>query len=869
MGFGNFKFYLWLSIFVVGSFHTLIAQKETTTSKFLYDQLDYFLQEPTNTTLLELSSKILAKENQLTTQTEFVAWVITHCNLGYYHNKFGYTKRAIFHYEKAWTTYHKRNVTNYDIIENCLQPLGNIYTKTGDLPKAETTIKNYLYLAEQSESTPKIISAITNLSIVYNNLATYSKSIKLLNKGLTIDPKNLNLLTNIATNYLNTGNYNKAKSYAKKVIAIDSNQVNAYQILAATALEKNNFLKARDYILKAKLQLQKDTTTTPRDIAKWQLVYIDLLLSQSKFTEAQKNIYDIYTALLPRYTKKNKLPDAEQLIADKVLLQTLDIQAHIYQQTKQPLKAITAIDLAFLVNYKLNALYPLQDTRIIQHGQNRNRTETYIDLLFSLYQSTKEEKYGWQALQAAENTKASIVSKAMLSKKVLSNYKNDSLVTAKTLLYKELIYYKTLLIKEKLKGRDANISHIQKWETSYNIKTIALQETIKNLHHKYPDILATKKQLSVVALQKKLKKDHTTLIEYFYGDKNVYQFEIAADSFSIKKIKNVALFKKTIKKYIHYFDTASTITNKVSEFTKNAYQTFCALQIPVNTKKLLIIPDGPLSFVPFESLLQKNTTTINFAKMPFLVKSTKVSYAISANKYLTSVSTNNPNKTVLGIFPVFENTPLELSFSLSESKSLQQLYNGEFLEKEQATYAHFLEKTKDHSIIHLSTHAASGDFSKPATIQFRDQNVLVNQLYALQLDTDLIVLSACDTGVGKIAKGEGPISIARGFQYAGVENLLFSLWKVNDKTTSVLMDNFYKNLNSSISTSTALHRAKLEYLDAEGISNIKKSPYHWASFVYYGKINPDNPPNYLWYIIGIVLFILIILFLPKFLQNKT
>ncbi len=869
MGFGNFRIFLSIVIFLLLNNLNLQAQQETQTSAFLYQQLDDFLQNPTPSGSLRLSKGIDSKKNKLNTKADLLAWVIVHCNLGYYNNQFGSIPVAILYYEKAWKTYYDNNLTNYDIIENCLQPLGNLYIKIGDLQKADTTIKNYLFLAEKTQNRSRVISGITNLSIAYNNQGNYPKAIQILNKGLALDALNINILTNLATNYLDSENYTQAEKIAKKVVAIDPDQINAYQILAAISLEQQDIKSAKAYIVKAKSILLKDNDTSARDIAKWQLAYIDILLSKSEFTDALENIKEIYASLLPKYSAKDELPSKEDLIPDKVLLKTLDTHAFIYKQIQKPLQAIKVYDLAFEVNSKLNALYPLQDTKIIQHSQNRNRTEAYIDLLFSLYRSTKNKEFVEQAFWAAEHSKAPFVSEALLSKKVLSQYKTDPLVVQKNELNTELTSYETRIIKEKLKGDTANISQIQKWTKTYDATSIDFKEVTLALQNKYPELIQSFKKQSLATLQKKLDKDKVVLIEYFYGNQNIYQFEIRSDTFEIKKIEHIEHFRKTIKHYIHYFDTASNITNNVSKFVKDATEVYAILKIPEETHKLLIIPDGLLNFIPFETLLTKETKSLRFQKMPFLLKSKEVSYEISASKYLGSIPNDSEEKTVLGIFPVFENTDMALPFSLTESNYIQQHFEGDFIEKEQATYEYFVQKAKQHDIIHLSTHAQSGSFLRPASIKLSDKDILVNQLYGMQLKADLVVLSACETGIGKIAKGEGPISIGRGFQYAGVENVLFSLWKVNDQTTSRLMGDFYKSLKNSGSKANSLHQAKLDYLDAKNISNPQKSPYYWGAFVYYGEIEQTQSLNYIWYGIGIVLFLLIVLLLRKFLQNKA
>jgi CHAT domain-containing protein len=148
----------------------------------------------------------------------------------------------------------------------------------------------------------------------------------------------------------------------------------------------------------------------------------------------------------------------------------------------------------------------------------------------------------------------------------------------------------------------------------------------------------------------------------------------------------------------------------------------------------------------------------------------------------------------------------------------------------------------------ITTHASSGDIFEPASIRFYEQEIMYSELYHLKINPDLVVLSACETGLGKLFKSEGAMSVARGFQFAGAQNLLFSLWKVNDYTTSVFMEKFYKNIQNNYSYFEANHKAKLDFLKSFSIPNSKKSPYYWSAFVYYGTLEGKESTNYFWWI---------------------
>lgn len=867
MGFGNFKIKVIILILLFSYNQKTIAWQETETTKFLYDQLDYFLENPSSSGLLRLSKLVTPKENLIITSSDRLAWVIVHANMGYYHHQFSNIPGAILHYEKAWKIYNDTNLQNYDIIENCLQPLGNLYIKLGDLPKAEKTITSYLYMAEQSKNTLKVVAALTNLSVAYNNQGNYTGSIDILKKGLALAPTNVNILTNLATNHLEIGEIEIAEDYANKVLIYDPDQVNAYQILARIALTRKNLKQAENYILKAQSHLFKDAETTARDIAKWQLAYVDILLEKAEFKEAQLQLKKIYSILIPQYSTQNDFPNPKQLIADKILLNTLDTHAYTYQQLDIPLLAVAAYQLAFKVHSKLNLLYPLQDTKLIQHTQNHHRAERYIHLLYELFIKTGEQQYIEQAFEAAETTKAPVVSEALLSKKYIHTYQNDSLVTRIKNLQQELSILDTNILKEKQKGSGARISKIQEWIILNRTKNIELSKMISTLQDKYPALLPLHQKTAIPSLQKKLGKEGVTIIEYFFGKNSVFRFIISGTSFEMYEIKNAKEFRLQLIEYIAYFSNPSVINNDLIGFAKCSYKTFTMLNVPKDANKILIIPDGLLNFIPFETLLTKEANTISFDQMPFWIHTAKINYEISTNKYITSSSNIKENKTVLGIFPVFEDTPQELPNSLLEKKWIQQNFDGTFLEKKEAIFSTFCKEANQHDILHFSTHADAGNLSRSASIKFRDQNILVNELYGMSLTSNLVVLSACETGIGKIVHGEGPLSIGRGFQYAGVENILFSLWKVNDKTTSQIMNMFYKNMRDFQSVNSSLHQAKLDYLQSDHIDNAQKSPYYWAAFVYYGKIEPIAVSNSIW-IYGIPVFIIIILLLLRICQKR-
>lgn len=317
--------------------------------------------------------------------------------------------------------------------------------------------------------------------------------------------------------------------------------------------------------------------------------------------------------------------------------------------------------------------------------------------------------------------------------------------------------------------------------------------------------------------------------------------------------------------YNRYFENASAILNNPSGFSSQSFKVFKALHITPSTQ-MVIIPDGILAFVPFNTLLTSTSTQRTFSEMPFLLKETQTTFQRSYKEYLKPNLGLQDATTVLGVFPVFENTPLALDHSKKEANAIQETFNTELLMSNKASVNNTFTKASQHTILHFSTHASGGSFTEPASIAFIDRSLYLNELYSKKLNPDLVVLSACETGIGRIASGEGPLSLARGFQYAGAKSVLFSLWKVNDQSTTDLISRYYKSLKKSASRSSSLQEAQRTYLQDKNMSNIKKSPYYWGAFVYYGPTDIPSQQNHplWWWILGIFGVLLSIVLIRKY-----
>ncbi len=851
--------FLFLSQLVIGQNYS--AQEDK-----IYSAVDAFVANPTAQSLSTLEAQ--EKEFHPKSKSELLAFVILQCNKGYYENQLGLPIEAIGSYENAWQLFQINRLSNYDIVDSCLQPLGNLYTTIGDYDNAENTIKSYYYNATIEKNQQQKYAAVLNLTNVFQTTGRIRDAIDLLQKTLqketlTSSQKG-NLLNNLGNAYyLSTkGLFMEREAYDKaeksflvsaSLLKTDPSQSkslsNAYRNLATIYSQHQQFTLANSYMEKATKAFFMVPNATPRERAKLYFEIANLHFQQNEFTLAEENIKAVFTVLIPNYSKsKNLLPNENLLYAETTLLDALDLQAEIFTASNQPKNALEAYQHSFHIEALLQSLLVYEHSKIITQLRNRNRTEKCLAIYFSLYEKEKNFKYIEKAFLLSESTKSAVLKEQLVTSKKRSK--------AEKQVQSQLQNWNTVIIKEQQKLAQADVTLINKAIKKQNELMLLLKT---NPAQKTTD---SSKELTFAKLYSKLEKDDAVLVEYFFGAQRIYIFTLEQHSIKLAFINNEDTATPKIVQFIDFFSEANTIANNPSSYNHCANVAYQLLQLPTNkvAKNLIIIPDGILSFLPFETLITHESSTTNFAKMDYLLNDFTVDYSNTASFYLNARPFQNKKESVLGLFPLFENSSLSLPFSKNELQSIKDHYDGTFLEKEKASFKNFKSNAPNFTILHLSTHANSGDIDRPASIKFYDQEILYSELYDLDINPDLVVLSACETGVGKLYKAEGAMSIARGFQLAGAQNLLFSLWKVNDYTTAVYMDDFYKNNKSTHSYFEANHQAKLDYLKDETIPNAKKSPYYWGAMVYYGSLEHKASTPYLFYILllfisGIGLFL--------------
>lgn len=420
------------------------------------------------------------------------------------------------------------------------------------------------------------------------------------------------------------------------------------------------------------------------------------------------------------------------------------------------------------------------------------------------------------------------------------------------------IYYEFTELEDKKKYLEG----IENQEDQENNELNAISNRSKELkaliQKKFPYFIQVDTDFDIASIKNKIAD--VNLIKYYVAFENVYILLVNTTSIEVKKIDKADKISFELEQLIKEY--------KVPNIGyKNENKAISSQLVPFNIDgKITIIPDKFLNYLPFESLEVNNKLWI---------ESAQITYAYSFPLWLLSKEKrNNSEFNLVSFVPKYNeskfqsNTVVNLPFAKEESEKICDITNGNLFSGNQATKTNFIKSFSNYSIYHLAMHSYlyANDFEKSCLLFANNEPLYFHELYKHFLPSDLVVLSACDTGNGTLIKGEGIMSLSRAFAYSGVKSTVVSLWQVPDKETSDLMILFYENLEKGLQKDKALQMAKLEFLKQ---NPLKYHPYFWSGFVLNGNNDAIKEKSYYWfYIIGFGVFTLLILFRKKLIQLR-
>ena len=561
------------------------------------------------------------------------------------------------------------------------------------------------------------------------------------------------------------------------------------------------------------------------------------------------------------------LPAIKDLYPENTIEESADALADAfvkkYGETSDIQFAIASIDcynISFAVENKLLNYYQYDDSKLAVLEESRNRSEKAIGLCYKLLQKTKDKKWAQKAYEFAEGNKSTVLLQS-LKKNIAANnlLQNDSLYQKLQSLQLQAAYTETSIAQKKLTN-DSSLKNEQQKADKINNDIIRTSSLLLKNNPVYKEVLQKNDSLNLSLVQQKiLKDDSTAILEFFTGTNAMYAFVFSKNN-AVQVMEYDSSLLPVINTYIQFFIREDAIASNPKAFENEAFMLYqkLGLQNIISIyNHLIILPDGIFSFIPFESLLYKESSSLSLKSLPYFINKCNISYGFSASTLLKQTEQKiNDGTEMLAMAPLFTNNKKGLAplpGTAAELKSVQtEMSNGNYFISDKATINTFRKYCKDAAYIHLATHAFANTSGAEPEIEFADSALTLNEIYARPLHANLAVLSACNTGIGTLQKGEGFISLARGFYYAGVPHIITSLWQVNDASTNGLFKNFYAAMQND-GYENAFHKSKIKYLESNQ-SPEKYSPYYWAGFIFIG--NDDMPPasHSMIYIIAVMLF---------------
>lgn len=537
-----------------------------------------------------------------------------------------------------------------------------------------------------------------------------------------------------------------------------------------------------------------------------------------------------------------------------------------------------------------------------------------IECAYRLWQTTKDRRYLDRAWRAAEKSKSVALLESLRETEAgQSTRLRPEDITREKNIKRDLSFYEKLIFEERSK-KYPDVIRMAEWNHKLS-KAKQAQDSLLLIYQKrYPDYYRLRHRHHIAPMdtvQAQLPDDNA-LISYFQSDTVLFTFLIDRQHGQMfRSVVNDAWQKKLELMQICLRDypsgrwQADTAEQRLfQQFTTSAHALYkVLLDNPLQqtvARKLLIVSDEQLGYIPFAALLCKPVpanTPVGYRDLPYLVREASLRFEYSGTLLVELPDRSVSNKQYLGMAPTYNGSLVSvrnvddslrfvqafpnlrggdlpaLRYNIEEVKSVHARYKGSHALGMAATESFFRKYAPQSAILHLAMHALTND-SDPlySTLVFAQTSVAgqtkrqqmfgtdcdgllhAYEIYGMRLQAALAVLSACNTGAGKIVRGEGIMSLARAFRAAGCTNVLMSLWPVNDAASKNIMVNFFDNLSHGMGQTSALQRAQLDFLQQE-TSDVLTHPYFWANFSMIGSDQPLPVQHQSIYLI-ILLFLL-------------
>jgi tetratricopeptide (TPR) repeat protein len=806
-------------------------------------------------------NKAIAIQEKSTLPDSLLFKPLLYAGIIYYNqNKFD---TAITYFKKAetlQTLYHNQLAE----AERLYNILGVLLYERGNYKQAKNYFQKALALLSRLNPYYKelFVNYNINLAQLHLRLEEYDKANEIYQQLLPLKLHINEINHNIGSLNLSLGAAAKAISYFRNVSYQNNKIVRLYNSMGEAFFNLRQYDSARSYYQKAihsSYSFGENADPVGYGLVLKNLgnYYIQLKKSDKALTYYQQAINRFYPAFKDTSIFAN--PDEFSGVFSYInLFNALLAKAeawHIIYTANKDIGAaqeeIKVYQSAFKLIAYVERTYESDEARLFLNKIKYAIHDKPIDIAYDLYNQTKDIKYVEALYYFDQQNKAAILS--------LNRQLNESNANATLPQRQKELSIKTEITRLSLRAAQINdSSQVAQINNTIRDLEISLGKAQEE-ENEFAKIKGTAIP-SISAIQQNFLDNETALISYYLSPNKLTSLIITKKQIKCIQHPLPETFKDSLQGEIMKMKTPS---NQPLSDAGAYYSNLLLWGLPLNEiRQLIIIPDDLLSYLPFESLKREDGR--------YLVESTAIQYQYSTALVEENRIDFSGDKTVA--FAPFASHSFTGNFTqLPYSADEISITKGRQLVDSSATKANFLKTSNNYRIMHLATHAiANQDTTNRSYIAFypdtqdTDYLLYTEEIYNLNLQkTDLVILSACETGAGRFIKGEGILSLSRAFAYAGCPNIITSLWKADDFSTAYLTTQIHHHLQHGSSISSAVQQAKADYLTDKSINPRLKQPYYWAHLVFIGTYSPAESSSWLWIPLAAIASLLLLVFLIK------
>lgn len=631
------------------------------------------------------------------------------------------------------------------------------------------------------------------------------------------------------------------------------------------------YLYAKQHKFNEAISCFKNVIKEAKDVSQKATAYDNMgyYLQSVSAKEKLKYFESAIQIVLQKKDKKYTLPLMVEIknsdYQQDILVYLMDLSYHYvlaYKETKQE-KYLLEAKKAF---YRIDELVSL-----IRYESNEEKSklfwiekgvDTYMLAVETCYYLNKPE----EAFYFMEKNKALLLQENIRTFRA----KLESEVPKKLVERENSLFYEKNIWETKL-WESPNNEVVKK---KYQSKLVVFNRFMDSLQQHYPKYVKIKTEVEIIKLEDAIKghaSKEQCLVSYIVNEEEGYGIFCLEKKIYFFKINDIKTLNKDVQRLKKSMINPLLNKKERSEYQYLGRQIFKQLfpfenaEELVKNKKMTVVADDFLINFPFEAL----TTTIDKNLIDsYLINNCEISYLQSFSLFeQIKKKKNKPIKKILVFAPTeFKEQKLNPLFRSEQSLRIFDSFNETTVfTKKEATKENFKKFSKDYEILHFNTHAGIDSISSVPWLSFQNGKMVLEELYGLENNSELVVLDACKTNQGKLASGEGVLNLSRGFFYNGTQSVLASLWNVNEKSGNEIIAKFYEELANGNTKSRALQLAKIEYIKKHQLS--ETTPYYWASFTLTGSTKImlfSEKENKIYVILCVIFFtVLICLFIYK------